>query len=147
MGVRTARPSMALSIFYIYVIHYNMLQYRYLQRPKHGGPPADGGHPDRRRTGGHPGGRRTGGRYTTDGRTHMRACARALWGKGGYGGSPNVERPERSLAFFFFWFYPSKTRGGKDNRHSRCSKTKEEEIAPLPSTLFFSGGLLKRVSK
>ena len=46
---------------------------------KHGGPPADGGHP---------GGRRTGGRYTTDGHTSLR-----------YGGredtedeeSPNVE--------------------------------------------------------
>jgi hypothetical protein len=52
-GVRTVRPSMALSIstYILYILKY-------------GGPPADGGHPGGRRTGGHPGGRRTGGRYT-----------------------------------------------------------------------------------
>jgi hypothetical protein len=47
---------------------------------KHGGPPADSGHPGGRRTGGHPGGRRTGGRYTTDGH----ACSR-------YGGKEDAE--------------------------------------------------------
>jgi hypothetical protein len=57
---------------------------------KYSGPPADGGHPGGRRTGGHPGGRRTGGRYTADGHTYMLT----LWGKGGYGGSPNVEAGE-----------------------------------------------------
>jgi hypothetical protein len=44
--------------------------------------PAGGG-----RAGGHPGGRRTGGRYTTGGWAYMLT----LRGKGGYGGSPNVE--------------------------------------------------------
>jgi hypothetical protein len=68
MGVRTVRPSMALSIsIHIYIYIYILKNY---------GPPADGGHPGGRRTGGHPGGRRTGGhpggrrtggRYTTDG--------------------------------------------------------------------------------
>ena len=53
---------------------------------------ADTPHPGRRRAGGHPGGRRTGGRYTADG--HITHAYSTLWGKGGYGGSPNAEAGE-----------------------------------------------------
>jgi hypothetical protein len=65
------------------------LIYVYTHVLTHGGPPADGGHP---------GGRRTGGRADTPagsgqgGALHYGwACMLTLWGKGGYGGSPNVE--------------------------------------------------------
>jgi hypothetical protein len=65
------------------------LIYIHMHVLKCGGPPADGGHPGGRRTGGragHPGGQRTGGAL------HYRwAYMLALWGKGGHGGSPNVE--------------------------------------------------------
>jgi hypothetical protein len=74
MGVRTVRPSMALSISIIYILL------------KHGGPPADGGHPGGRRAGGHPGGRPAGGRW---------AYMLTLRGTGGYGGSPNAEAGNR----------------------------------------------------
>jgi hypothetical protein len=84
MGVRAVRPSMALSISNIYILKY-------------GGPPADGGHPGGRRTGGHPGGRRTGGNPSGQRAVDRRALhygwayILTLWGKGGYGGIPNVK--------------------------------------------------------
>ena len=53
------------------------------------GHPADGGHPGGRRTGGRadtPAGRGRGGALY-----YGWAYMLTLWGKGGYGGSPNVE--------------------------------------------------------
>jgi hypothetical protein len=72
MGVRAARPSMASSTSMCVL--------------KHGGPPADGGHPGGRCT---PAG---GGQAGAALRTGTLACLHCgLWGKGGCGGSPNVE--------------------------------------------------------
>jgi hypothetical protein len=65
------------------------LIYIYVYLLKHGGPPADGGHPGGRRTGGQadtPAGSGQGGALCY-GWVHMLT----LWGKGGHGGSPNAE--------------------------------------------------------